>query len=411
MAPSLLESYPLLAIAYVSTLYAIMLTLAFFLAKFSAVSKNITHSEGRYGSLDGFRGVLAVGVFIHHSFAAYGYFMFGDWKWSQSMLLNHLGQTTVALFFMITGFLFALKSTSSTVDWKAFYISRFARLFPLYALIVCLLFVIVFFISDGVLNEPGWTILSEFLQWLSFVCFSRPDINALPMTWTMIAGVNWSLKYEVIFYVFGVPLLYFLTRFLSLRTMLFLAAIGLISCFLLRLIHTGGKDVVCASQFLSGIIIAYAYKEPQLLKIFQSVVFKMIAGTSTLLLLFFLEKPTGLASSLIAIILFPAVVGGLSVGGLLNTRAALWLGDISYGIYLIHGLVLWSLFSIFKTYGNLADVGILEYGVLMSVLGIVVVLLASLSYIKIERPAMAFANIVRCRNVANPIKCLIEDQA
>jgi peptidoglycan/LPS O-acetylase OafA/YrhL len=344
--------------------------------------------------LDGFRGVLAGGVFIHHSFAAYGYFMFGEWKWSQSILLNHLGQTTVALFFMITGFLFALKSTSLNIDWKAFYISRLARLFALYALIVCLLFVIVFFISDGVLNQSGLTILSEFIQWLSFVCFGRPDINGLPMTWTLIAGVNWSLKYEVIFYVFGVPLLYFLTRFFSLRTMLLFATTGLLGCFLLRLFHAGGREAVCVSQFLSGIVIAYAYKEPRLLKLFQSPAFRVVAGASVLLL-FFLEKPFGLASSLIAIILFPAVVGGLSVWGLLNTRAALWLGDISYGIYLIHGFVLWSLFSIFKTYGNLPAVGIIEYGALMSMVGIIVVLLASLSYIKIERPAMAFARTVR----------------
>ncbi len=395
MLPKLLESYPLLAIAYVAILYAIMLTLSFFLTKSSAVKKSITTSDGRYGSLDGLRGLLAAGVFIHHSYASYGYFMTGVWGWSQSTLLNHLGQTTVALFFMITGFLFTLKSTSKYIDWKAFYISRFARLFPLHTLIVFILFVIVFCISQGDLIQPRVIILFEFIQWISFGCFfGRPDVNAYPMTWTIIAGVNWTLYYEVIFYVFAVPTLYFISRHFSLRWMLFLASIGLLSCFLLRLFHVGGMDALHASNFLAGVLIAYAYKEPRLLKLFKNPYYCMIAGGS-LFILFALEKPLGPPSTFITIFLFSAIVGGFSAGGFLNTRAALWLGDISYGIYLIHGLVLWSFFSILKLYGNLPALGILEYGALMSIVGIVVVLLASLSYINIERPIMAYAHSIR----------------
>ncbi|MGZ8944565.1 MAG: acyltransferase family protein [Methylococcaceae bacterium] len=383
MSPLLLENHPLYTTTYAIGIYATMLMFAFFLVKFKSVSKNITTLQGRYGCLDGLRGVLAAGVFITHSFTAYGYFIYGDWKWSQSNLLNHLGQTTVALFFMITGFLFALKSTSPNIDWKVFYIHRLARLFPLYATIVCIVFFIVFFISDGILKQSGLMLLLEFIQWLSFVCFGRPDINALPMTWTMIAGVNWSLKYEVIFYVFAVPILHFLSRFFSLRTLLFLVAFLLLSCFILRLLHIGGLDILCATHFLSGIVIAYAYKEPRLLKLFQSHSFRMVAGASVLLL-FFLEKPLGLPSTLIIISLFCAVIGGLSVWGLLNTRAALWLGDISYGIYLIHGLVLWLTLTIFKTYGNLPGVDIFGYGGIISLLGVFVVALASPPILKLK---------------------------
>lgn len=401
MSPSQLESHPLLTTLYALMLYALMLMLAYFLAKFRSVEKNITISKGRYGSLDGLRGVLAVGVFIHHSFTMYGYFMFGNWKYSQNYLLNHLGQTTIALFFMITGFLFALKSTSTNINWKEFYISRFSRLFPLYAIIIFVLFFFVFLVSHGILNESGWMIFLEFMQWLSFVCFGRPDINALPMTWTLIAGVNWSLKYEVIFYVFAVPILHYMSRFFSLRIMLYLASALLLSCFLLRFFHVGGVDVIYATHFLCGIVTAYSYKEPRLLKLFQTTLYKTIAGISVLIL-FFLDKPFGIASTLITILLFSAVVGGLSIWGLLNTRPALWLGDISYGIYLIHGLVLWSTLTLFKTYGNLPDVDIIGYGMLMAIVGAFVVAIASLSYINLERPAMAFTHTVRLGNGTNP---------
>ena len=391
MLPSLLETNSILATAYAVIIYSMMLTAAFFLLKFQSISKGVTPFQNRYGSLDGFRGVLAVGVFVHHSFAAYGYFTHGRWEWSKSAILNHLGQTTVALFFMITGFLFALKSMSLNIDWKAFFVSRIARLFPLYATVVCVLFFTVFLLSHGVLREPGWKILKELIQWLTFVVFGRPNINALADTYTLIAGVNWSLKYEVMFYVLCVPMLHFLSRIFSSRTMLFMTVTllsGLLSIRYFRGEEPG--EILYATHFLCGIVIAYAYKEPRFLKLIQSRPFRIAAGAS-LLILFFLENAYGCASILITIAIFSAVVGGLSIWGLLNTRAALWLGDISYGIYLIHGLTLWLIYFALKSYGNLPGVGLLEYGALMVCVGVVVVALASLSYLKIEKPIMALA--------------------
>ena len=67
----------------------------------------------------------------------------------------------------------------------------------------------------------------------------------------------------------------------------------------------------------------------------------------------------------------------------------LWLGDISYGIYLIHGLVLWLTLHTFKS--SLAQMNLVQYGLLMVAVGAVSISLASLSYIKVEKPAMAIA--------------------
>jgi len=390
MMPSMLEVYPFWAATYVIFLYAVIFMFANLLSKLQIVSEHITFPEGRYGSLDGFRGILAVGVFIHHSFAAYGYFTTGTWDWSQSILLNHLGRTTVALFFMITGFLFALRVTSPKIDWKVFYISRFARLFPLYFIVCCAVFIMVFFISQGVMNEPWWLILLEALQWLSFVCFGRPDINGIPMTWTLIAGVNWSLKYEIIFYAFGVPALYMLTKICSLRLLLTMSILALIGLLLLRLFHLGGKEIVCASEFLAGIVVAYIYKAPRLLAMLKTKMFRIFTYVS-IPLVFLIEKPFGLSSSLMALTIFPAIVGGLSMGGLLNSRAALWLGDISYGIYLIHGMALWVLFFVVKKYGNLMGLDVFGYVLLVSVAAILIIAFATLSYIKVEKPAIFFA--------------------
>ena len=384
-----LDIHPVLATVYAVVLYAAAWLVASALTRLPSVAQHVTKSGGRYGALDGFRGVLAVGVFVHHSFVADVYFQTGRWEWTSSPLLNHLGQTTVALFFMITGFLFALKAMSPRIDWKALYVSRVARLFPLYALIVLIVFAAVMTLSGGVLHQPPMQLLKELLQWLAFVCFGRPDINAFPMTQTLIAGVNWSLRYEVFFYAVAVPALFVASRWLSSRAMLWasLAVLALLLLVRFKLQQADGH-LLFASHFLCGIVVACAYRQPQWLESMRRATFRWLAGASVLLL-YFLVSAYGSVAIAITLLLFAAVVGGLSVFGLFHTRAALWLGDISYGIYLIHGLVLYATLSMLRASGNLASLGAVGYGLVMCVVAAVVVGLASASYIFLELPIMA----------------------
>lgn len=388
MLPFQLESHWWLATTYALGLYASTLAVAYLLTRLPFVTAHMTGTQGRYGALDGFRGVLAVGVFVHHSFATYAYFVTGRWEWSSSPVLNQLGQTTVALFFMITGFLFTLKSMSATIDWKALYVGRFARLFPLYALVVCVLFAAVFLVSGGVMRESGMVLVREFLQWLAFVCFGRPDINALPMTWTLIAGVNWSLRYEVVFYLLGVPALYFLSKVFSPRA-LFVGSLALLIVMLVlrAVLRQEIGHGLYATHFLGGIVVAYASRQPRINHQIKTPLFRFFAGAS-MAVLFFSENAYGAPSIIVTVLLFLAVVGGLSGFGVFHTRAALWLGDISYGIYLIHGLILWTTLSALKAAGVLETMDLAHYAGLMVCVGAVVVGLASLSYICIEKPFM-----------------------
>lgn len=391
MSPADLEGTTALAVVYAVVIYAALFVFARQLIRLRSVSSNLTAAGGRYGSLDGFRGVLAVGVFVHHSFAAYVYFSGGDWQWSKSALLNHLGQTTVALFFMITGFLFALKAMDSRMDWRDFYVARFARLSPLYVVVVLAVFATVWVFSGWQLREPGWVVAKELLTWLSFACFGQPDINGLPQTWMLIAGVNWSLKYEVLFYLFGVPALFLGARIFSPRINFSLAAALLLCLLTYRFFKDQQNgDALHTTHFLCGIVTAYAYGQSKVWSGVRSSTFRAVAASS-ILLLFFAPNGYGAASIVVALMLFAAVAGGLSMFGLLNTRPALWLGDISYGLYLIHGMVLWFTLFALRKGGYLAGLGLFEYSVVMVAVGAVAVGLASLSYIKLERPAMAFA--------------------
>ena len=389
MSPAQLEFLPAMASIYALSIYGFMLILSKFIIRLDLFGKSLTKPSGRYGSLDGLRGLLATGVFLHHTFSAYGYFALGQWQWSSSAVFNHLGQTTVALFFMITGFLFTLKASSPTVHWKSLYLSRVARLVPLYALVVLLVFMVIFYLSDWEIKESPWAILKEFFIWITFACFGRPDINAYPMSWTLMANVNWSLKYEVIFYLFAVPVIHWMSRLISARTGL-LASFGMIVAVLLFRWYRGGEGGVSlyTVQFLGGMMVAYAFRIDEIkTTVIESQGMRWLAVVATVSLLFmqYAYSPVAVISN---IIMFTAVTGGASLFGLFKHKSAIWLGDISYGIYLLHGLVLWVVLSNLGKAGILVQLDVFQYWLIMLGTAAVIVLLASCSYVFLEKPVM-----------------------
>jgi peptidoglycan/LPS O-acetylase OafA/YrhL len=89
---------------------------------------------------------------------------------------------------------------------------------------------------------------------------------------------------------------------------------------------------------------------------------------------------------------FVAVACGNSFWGFLQTRGALILGEFSYGIYLLHGTVLWIFFNFGpSTILNLSAAGIF---IATPILGLATIALAALTYGTIELPMIrAGANV------------------
>lgn len=388
MTPAQLEFSPFLALLYGISIYAFMFFLSRQLLNLKPIKVAATTNSSRYGSIDGLRGVLAIGVLVHHSFTGYIYFSRNEWVWGSSPILNQMGMTTVALFFMITGFLFTIKAGKPTVDWGRLYISRTARLLPLYFVIVCLVFLAVFFESNWHARETALMLAREFALWVTFACFGNPNVNGYPMTWTMIAGVNWTLRYEIAFYVFAIPVIHILLRHYSIRVMCAGTVVLLAAVLALHASSTiGGANLLYTAHFLAGISIALAFQVPEAKAFFRNGAFKTVATFAIIPLLFMVTNDNTLAVLLTALI-FASVVGGASMFGILYSRPAIWLGDISYGIYLIHGLVLWTTFSACRKLIDMNLLGMLPYWLIVLSVAAIVSLLASASYVCIEKPLM-----------------------
>jgi hypothetical protein len=169
---------------------------------------------GRFAAIDGLRGYLAFFVFMHHSAIWYFYLQSGEWKAAPSNLYTHFGQSSVAMFFMITGFLFFTKLLNGRrrpVDWLQLVVSRVLRLAPLYVFAMLCLFAIVAVVSGGALTGTGAKLAKGVVQWMLFTVAGAPDLNGVAQTSNIVARVTWSLPYEWFFYV-SLPLLALVIR-------------------------------------------------------------------------------------------------------------------------------------------------------------------------------------------------------
>jgi peptidoglycan/LPS O-acetylase OafA/YrhL len=122
----------------------------------TAPALGIEAPKHRFASINGLRGFLAMFVFLHHSSSWYYFARIHQWSIIPSDLFNQFGSTSVALFFMITAFLFFSKLIDGrhrSFDWLKLYVGRIMRIVPLYLLAVFLLFLVVGFITHFTLHE------------------------------------------------------------------------------------------------------------------------------------------------------------------------------------------------------------------------------------------------------------------
>lgn len=298
-------------------------------------------SEGRYASIDGLRGYLAFFVFLHHSSIWYYFVRTGQWKVPPSNLYRHFGESSVAMFFMITGFLFfskLLEGRRKAIDWPRLFVSRFVRLAPLYALAMLLLMLIVAYLSGGALRQPPAKVLGAAVRWIGFSFLGEPDINGVVNTRAIMAVVTWTLPYEWSFYL-CLPVLALTVRVVPPIPYLLLAAVSIAAAAIWK---PAGYQVL---WFGSGILAALLVRYEGL----RSIATKPIGSALALACLAFavVEFPTyyGAAPFVLLSVAFCLIAGGSSLFGGLTHPYSRILGDISYSVYLLHGITLFVLFK------------------------------------------------------------------
>ncbi|HEX8058623.1 MAG TPA: acyltransferase [Novosphingobium sp.] len=270
--------------------------------------------QGRLGELDALRGIAAMLVLLFHYTAHSEAVLPAARHIAYGVSWGHYG---VQLFFAISGFviLMTLERTASTAD---FLVSRFARLFPAYWAAVLFTSASVVLLDAAVLAQPGPIILTDLSMLQGFLYLPSVD------------GVYWSLTVELAFY-FCMWCLW-RARLLGRIEAILLGWIGLTVLWWLVPALPSRVGMVLVVRYIPFFAIGMAaYRVRTGARRWSEQLPVLALGLAAVALV---ETPESAAVYASVVAIFALLVGG-RLGWLANPLL-LWLGALSYTIYLIH---------------------------------------------------------------------------
>ena len=341
---------------------------------------------GRYETIDGLRGFLALGVFIHHASIWHQYLKIENWEAPKSNLYNQFGQSSVSLFFMITSFLFVTKllntSSNSEFNWRRFFISRWYRLTPMYYISLVFLFILVFAATHWQFQTSFLEFLASLFHWGVFTITTAPKINNTDLTYLVNAGVIWSLPLEWWFY-FSLPLLSLLI--LKVKPSRFYLGLSFVFVTGFCIVH--GIKLEHLLSFAGGAIapLLLKYKSiPEWVKSNSASI--LIVGCLFLIPQF--ETSADFVCKILIASIFTFIALGNSLFGLLKNSTLKFLGEMAYSTYLLHGMVLFTVFYFGIGIGKIKNYTAEEFCIVVFSMTPLVVLVSYLGYRFIELPFM-----------------------
>ena len=359
-----------------------------------------------FQGLDALRFFAATLVIFHH-IEQYKYWSGKESLWGNGFI-DSLGHNPVSFFFVLSGFLITYlllneNDKQGKINIPFFYLKRILRIWPLYFLIALIALFIVPLFSDNsfsqlpVLNDP----LSLFA-----LLFMLP--NLLRVSFPTLIGANqlWSVGIEEQFYAFW-PLL--IRNCISKIEKCLLVFIGLKmsgELFLVALDQIYSQNWIdqllqlyllfpVEQLAIGGLGAAFLFNENQkMLKLMSS---KIAAITCSLLLVWWTIYPIhfyadSVLKAVAFLIIILQVIKNPIIYKPLENRLLKHLGNISYGIYMWHCLVIAGLITIFDLVNWQND--------LLLTISVVVltVLVSHFSFSLLERPFLKLKSVYALRS-------------
>ena len=337
-------------------------------------------------SLDSLRGVLVSLIVVSHAASWFGYLQSGRWALPPSVALTYMAQASVAMLFMLTGYLFTsklLQSRHQGMDWIGLFTGRFLRLVPAYMLSVVLLFTITLVTGLWGHGVHAATPAGAYLAWLLFAVPGTPSLHGVQDTVQVMAGATWTLAYAWIFY-FSLPVL---AWFFRVRTSGVLALVGAaMACLIASLIPH--YKIIYAMLALGGLCAVLVRWDG----LRHALVHPACAVLAWLCVLLATWVSPSTAYSAIPLLLlgvvFLIIACGNSLGGLLHLQACQTWGRCSYSLYLLHGPLLYIALKLVSAFTHWPLDEVWGFGCLVLLLAPCLVGVSLASYHWIEAPAL-----------------------
>lgn len=287
----------------------------------------------RIGVLDALRGIAALSVVIFHLTANYRSDSPNNLAFDSTFDFKH-GHYGVELFFIISGFVIFM-TTEKVKNLQDFAFRRFFRLYPIYWVCLSLTFTITTWY-----NLSGRVV--GFVDYMANFTMIHRILGC-----KSVDGVYWSLFIELCFYGL-IAALYF---FNQLKNIYYIGFIWLILTVVNNAFHQLPLHTfLCfengfSALFFAGILFYKMYKGDLSLKNHVGIIVCMLCTIGTQ---YFLPRST---SDMPFIIIIPFLLFYLFIYGKLDwlvNRVTLFLGQISYVLYLIHMNISYVIYAMIK---------------------------------------------------------------
>jgi peptidoglycan/LPS O-acetylase OafA/YrhL len=310
-----------------------------------------------FPGLNGLRAIAAMAVVISHTTLSLGEFnlpaMFsqGDDVQPQGLKLASYG---VSIFFALSGFLITYllqaEKEFQPIDIKKFYLRRALRIWPLYYLYIILIAVMLSASGVGIIGRPFF-----------FTVFMAANIPALFGQGIFLIGHYWSLGVEEQFYIVWPWINQKVTRYLK-PFILAIIILVVSTKITLHFFFPGSQleMILHINRFhcmMTGALGAILFKEKNRLFL-QLVDNKLSQSVCWLIMLLLLINKFHFASviddELISIVALFLIIGQINIRHrILNLELGIfnYLGKISYGIYVIHPLIIYLLSKFIRKNG------------------------------------------------------------
>lgn len=292
----------------------------------------------------------------------------------------------VAPFFAMTAMLFGgvLLSSRGQLATIRFLRRRFFRIVPGYAVSVLIIVVAAFWISGFRLQVPLGSLVKELGRWSLFDFVKRYDINGVDLA--AAHAMLWTLSYEIGFYLV-LPILAWAQRRTGSPAAPFFLLAGMAAIWWPFTFFAGG--------IAAAALVGWRHRHAEMVL--------QVASVVAILLLIGLAYHSIVAvqAALLAPIL-AAVARETWLFRWLRLRPLRYVGEISYSVYILHYPLLWIAFLAIGGPGPMASMDIAGRWVALIGCGVIVLAVATLCYIFVERPFTAFGKELEGRQAPVP---------
>jgi peptidoglycan/LPS O-acetylase OafA/YrhL len=299
-------------------------------------------SSKRLLELDALRGIAVIAVILYHYTTRYDQY-YGHLKDDYWFNFSH-GHMGVQLFFMISGFVIYM-SILNINNSKDFFIKRAIRLYPVYIFGVLFTFTITNLYILDKLRVSFPEMLVNLTMFQGYLPFVEP-----------VDGAYWSLRVEVFFYIL-IGVLFYLKlhkKIILISIILLLVASGLnVLANVMNLVLLDNLNQVLIVNYIHLFIAGIMFYH---IRMQDDIKYHLTLAVCLIYQFAFIEPISGLYVLVFFGMFYLMVYNKMSW---ISIKPLLFIGSISYSLYLVHQYVGYAIIHWLENIGNTGEYNII----------------------------------------------------